>query len=227
MRLEKVLLYTNQLELERTFYTETLGCKIIGQNAHSFTVEIGWTELTFERSEEKHCYHYCFLIPANKLHQALEWMERRHRVVDIENGRKIQNFESWNADSFYFYDGSGNLAECIVRYDLSYQDPADFDFSKVLCVNEIGMPTADVNKINDQIEQDLGTKFWKGDLQRFGTNGDQEGLLLLPNYKLKDTWFPTSLKTKPEPFKAEIVQNGNKYAIEYKDEILKSISKEA
>ncbi|MFK2818584.1 glyoxalase [Flavobacteriaceae sp. LMIT009] len=225
MRFKKLKLYTSQLESEFAFYSETLGFEIITSSKNSFTVKMGWTELTFEKSEKDYHYHYCFLIPSNKLYEALEWMEQRVDIIHLENGRKTQNFETWNADSFYFYDASGNLAECIARFDLANEDHRDFDRSKVIGVNEIGMPTKDIKRINNQLENELGTKFWKGDLDRFGTNGNQEGILLLPNYNIKQTWFPTGLKTKAEPLKVLIEYNENFYLVDYQNEQLKITNK--
>lgn len=220
MKFKKLKLFTTQLSSELKFYTETLGFELLSSNPTSFTVKIGWSELTFEKSETAYTYHYCFLIPANHLHTALEWMENRTEVIDIENGRKTQNFESWNADSFYFYDASGNIAEFIVRYDLKNDDQTTFDISKVLGINEMGMPTNNVRKTNQQLENELNTKFWKGDIDRFGTNGSQEGILLLPNYQVKDIWFPTDLKIEPNPFEA-VIQHGTKTSrLSYKNEEL-------
>ncbi|MBW1296278.1 VOC family protein [Aquimarina litoralis] len=224
MKFKTLKLFTNKLEAELQFYSETLGFKLLKQEDNSFTIKIGWSELTFEKSEEAYIYHYCFLIPSNYLHEALKWMEKRTTIISIEHNRKIQRFESWNADSFYFYDASGNIAEFIVRYDLQNEDlkNTEFDISKVLGVNEIGMPTNNVRKINKQLESELKTKFWKGDIERFGTNGDQEGLLLLPNYECKEIWFPTTLKIKPQPFEAIAIHDNQQFKIEYKNEILKT-----
>ncbi len=221
MRFKKLKLYTNKLESELVFYSKTLGFKITEQNRNSFTVKIGWSELSFQKSDREHNYHYCFLIPSNKLHQALEWMGKRVEIIDLEDGKKIQNFETWNADSFYFYDASGNIAEFIVRYELGNEENGDFDNSKVLGVNEIGMPTNNVARINQQLENELNSNFWKGDLDRFGTNGNQEGILLLPNYDLKEIWFPTSLKIKPEPFEAIIKNEKRQYHLEFRNEKVK------
>ena len=45
---------------------------------------------------------------------------------------------------------------------------------------------------------------------------------LLPNYDLKDIWFPTSIKIKPEPFEA-IIENGKEeYHIKYRNEKIKT-----
>ncbi|WP_299184756.1 glyoxalase [uncultured Aquimarina sp.] len=224
MKIQKLKLYTNKLVLEKQFYSETLGFEILESTVNHFTLKIGWSELTFEKSEKDYKYHYCFLIPSNKLNQAIEWMEKRVPILDLENGRKTQRFESWNADSFYFYDASGNIAEFIVRHELKNAIESDFKISDVLCVNEIGIPTSDVEKMNNQLQEKFGTKFWKGDPLRFGTNGSQEGLFLLPNYNLKDFWFPTSIKIKPEPFSATIKNNDQIFYLEYKNEEIKNYS---
>ena len=218
MKITHLKLYTNRLELEKEFYTQTLGFELIDDTSNHFTIKIGWSELTFEKSEHEHKYHYCFLIPSNKLAEGMEWLQKRVEVIDIENGRKTQTFESWNAESIYFFDKSGSLAEFIVRHDLKNESETDFDISQVLCINEIGIPTSNVAEMNRRLEEKLNTEFWKGDLQRFGTNGTQEGIFLMPNYKIKDIWFPTALKIKPEPFEATIENGANSYSIEFKDE---------
>ena len=42
MKIQKLKLFTNKLELEKKFYSQTLGFKIIESNAKSFTLKIGW-----------------------------------------------------------------------------------------------------------------------------------------------------------------------------------------
>jgi hypothetical protein len=68
-----------------------MGFNNIEKNSNSFSVKIGWSELSFEKSNKEHKYHYRFLISANKLHTALKWMEKRLEILDVENGKKIQN----------------------------------------------------------------------------------------------------------------------------------------
>ncbi|CAL2078644.1 glyoxalase [Tenacibaculum sp. 190524A05c] len=222
MKFKKLKLYTNQLESEFEFYSKTLGFEVLERKKKYFSVKVGWSELSFEKKEREYKYHYCFLIPSNKLNEALEWMEKRTEIINIGNGKKTQKFDSWNAESFYFYDASGNIAEFIVRYDLNNDDSDEFDISKVLGVNEMGMPTSNVKKINDQLRTELQTEYWKGDIERFGTNGSQEGIFLLPNYNLKDIWFPTSIKIKPEPFEAVIENKEREYHVEYRNEKIKT-----
>ena len=133
MKFKKFSLYTHDLELEFEFYTKKLGFELLEKAKDTFTVRIGWTELCFKKSENSHFYHYCFLIPSNKLLEAQKWMEERLELIETEKDRKIQHFENWNAQAFYFYDASGNIAEFIVRHDLENESSqADFDSSQVL-----------------------------------------------------------------------------------------------
>ena len=210
MKIRSLSLFTNCLELEKTFYSETLGFKMLKKTDNSFTLKIGWSKLTFLKSNKAHKYHYCFLIPSNKLLEAMAWMENRTTVLDIENSRKIQRFESWNADSFYFYDASGNVAEFIVRPDLENQSDTPFSIEDVICVNEIGLPTTSIENTNNFLQKELNSSFWKGDTKHFGTNGTQEGLFLLPNYETRTNWFPTDLKIEPSPLKSLIESNNIK-----------------
>lgn len=207
MKIRKLQLFTNKLEKERQFYTEKLGFPCIALTPTSFTVKIGWSDLTFVQSDEAHIYHYCFLIPSNKLHEALVWMTKRTDILLNADGHQTTRFESWNADALYFYDASGNIAEFIVRHDLNNVSNHTFDNEQVLGINEIGLPTNNIPTTNKLLESSLGTSFWKGDVQRFGTNGDQQGLILLPNYSVKDTWFPTHKPLLPVPFEAQIEEN--------------------
>ena len=220
MIIKELTLFSKKIKQEENFYNKTLGFEITEKQKDKFSVKIGQSKLTFQESNQHHQYHYCFLIPRNKLNEGIQWLKKRLQLIDIENGRVIQRFESWNADSVYFYDGSGNLAEFIVRYDLENNSDLPFEISDILGVNEIGMPVQNVETMNDQLEKELNTRFWKGDKKRFGTNGTQEGLFLLPNYKVKKNWFPTSLKVTPSPFDAIIVNKNRTYKINFENEKL-------
>ena len=72
MKFKKLKLFTAELEPELKFYSQTLGFELLERTKTSFSVKVGWSELTFEESEEDHLYHYCFLIPSNQLDLALE-----------------------------------------------------------------------------------------------------------------------------------------------------------
>jgi catechol 2,3-dioxygenase-like lactoylglutathione lyase family enzyme len=113
MKIKELKLFTNQLEKQKEFFLKVLGFELLDEKENEFCLKIGWSKLRFVKSDKIHIYHYCFLIPSNKLIESLEWMNNRMKTIDVENGEKIVHFEDWNADSFYFYDGGGNIAEFI------------------------------------------------------------------------------------------------------------------
>lgn len=220
MKIKELQLLTNQLKETKKFYTNILGLKVIDESSNEITLQAGCSELTFIETKSTHIYHFCFLIPSNKIYEALEWFEKRGNILLIESQRKIQHFESWNAHSFYFFDPSGNIVEFIARQELKNESNVAFDSNSILCINEIGMPTKDILATNELLERELHSKFWKGNLDSFGTHGSQTGLLLLPNYLLKAKWFPTTIKIKPEPFKVQLDINKISYSMEYKNEFI-------
>ncbi|MGL5235070.1 MAG: VOC family protein, partial [Empedobacter falsenii] len=71
--------------------------------------------------------------------------------------------------------------------------------------------TTDIEATNQLLEEKPTSKFWNGDFETFGTNGSDEGKILLPNYFIKTTWFPTTDTITPAPFTA-ILENENHYS---------------
>ncbi|WP_196936825.1 VOC family protein [Sphingobacterium hungaricum] len=222
MRIEELKVLTNKLEAQKEFYKTTLGFELIEESDTQFSIQVGWTYLTFIQSVEPHTYHYCFLIPSNKLEEGLKWFDQRLETVTLEDGGKTVHFDSWNADSFYFYDGAGNIAECIVRHELKNESGTEFNLSDLLCVNEIGIGTSSIPAFDQQLKKEMDVNLWKGDLTRFAAHGSQEGLFLLADYHMKETWFPTQIKIKASPFEAVIKNNNRQYAVEYKNDVLTS-----
>ena len=224
MRIKKLTLFSADLESQKLFYRDTLGFDLLNETSESFSISMGWSILSFKKSKEKFLYHYCFLIPSNKLDEGFEWFKNRVDIVSFEGNTKF-DFESWNAKSFYFLDGSGNIAECIVRYDLDNPSLSKFSISDLLCVNEIGSPTNQIQKFNESLEMSIGSTFWKGDLSRFGTNGNNEGLFLLVNPEIKKVWYPTNTLTQSSPFEASIETNKGIFEISYSGQDILVIQK--
>ena len=214
MKIKKLELYSDDLENQKEFYKNTLGFNLYKETSMSFSIRIGWSILTFKKSDQKHPYHYCFLIPSNKFDLAFDWLKNRCPLIEFKSNQ-IFHFEDWNAKSFYFYDGNGNVAECIVRYDLQNDTSGPFDIKDLLCINEIGTATANIKKTNNYLQKSIGTSFWKGNLNRFGTNGDNEGLFLLVNHEVKKIWFPTEVKTVPSPYTIEVESSNQTHLLRF------------
>ena len=73
----KLRLLGRKLEEQRHFYREVLGLPIEGDSAHEITVLAGHSKITFadEKPEYQNpFYHFCFLIPENKLESARVWL---------------------------------------------------------------------------------------------------------------------------------------------------------
>jgi len=221
MKIKELKLFTKNVKKQKEFYHNILGFDLISNQENKFTIKVGFTKLTFIKSKIDYKYHYCFLIPSNKLEESIEWLKKRLKIVKIENKKETQFFASWNAESVYFYDGVGNLAEFIVRYDLKNETTKAFNSSQIISVNEIGMPSNNVNKLNQQLEKQINSKFWRGNLERFATNGNQNGLFLLVNNEIKKEWFPTTLFPESAPFEAIVEVHKNKFKLEFKNQILK------
>lgn len=220
MKIRSLILQTTRLEEVRQFYQEVLGFTILNASKDGFCVQVGWSRLCFKRALTPYLYHYCFLVPRNQLLEAMAWMGDRVAIIDILPGKKTVHFDSWNADSFYFYDPAGNIAECIAHNDLDNDRSGAFDRRSFLAINEIGLGTENVAYINSVLERECGSPFWKGDLISFGTNGSAEGRVLIPNYADKETWFPTTIKIRPVPVQLEIECEGGLFELIYSSGLL-------
>lgn len=218
MKIKHLTLQTNHLTEQLYFYESILAFEVKNKTQDSFQVQVGWTCLEFQRSDlQIPAYHYCFLIPRNKLNEAFEWMSNRVEIIDTNEDEKLAFFEDWNAQSFYFLDPAGNIAECIVRHDLENDTTSPFSTQHFLCVNEIGLPTDNIRAVYDQFHNAFGLNIWKGDWERFSTIGSQEGLFLLPNHHTKTTWFPTEIKTKPVSIYSVIEINNQVFSFYFSD----------
>ena len=215
MLIKEIELFTSNLKAQKDFYSNKLGAEIIFETAHSFSVQMGQTTVKWVQSNIDFKYHYCYLIPSNQLQDAMDWAKSRFPLVNDDTDSLIQHFKTWNAHSFYFWDGAGNLVEFICRHDLNNESHSGFNINSIINFNEIGMPNADIKGLNKQLEKSLGTQFWKGDIDRFGTNGDQNGLFILLNTKEKKTWFPTELEPMICDFKAIIESHEFMHSIQY------------
>lgn len=226
MYIKSLTLYVSNLEKQKIFYNTILGFKIANELENEFAIQVGTTKLTFKENKTDYKYHYCFLIPSNKFTEAVEWLKKRLTIIKIDKDTETQIFESWNAESVYFYDGNENVVEFIARYNLKNDINIPFDTSQIINVNEIGMPSSNkIKELNQQLEEITNSKFWKGSLDRFGTNGNQNGLFLLVNNAIKKEWFPTTIFPEVSPFKTIINVDEKDFSIEYKNEKLKILIK--
>ncbi|MCO4820231.1 MAG: glyoxalase [Bacteroidetes bacterium] len=226
MKIKELTLYTSELHQQRDFYQHVFGLKTTNKSPNSFSVRLGHSKLLFEKSEKPHVYHYCFLIPNNKLALAINWLQDRLSVITYENGRIIEpGPDDWNSESVYFFDPTVNILEFIVRHNLNnYSDREGFDASQIISMNEIGMASKHPERLNQELKLVLGSKLKYGNVDRFGANGSEDGLFLLVNYNKKRTWFPTNIPPTPTPFKGIFEHDNNQVLLKFENESVIAIA---
>ncbi len=103
MNILELHLLTDDISETEKFYNGLLGLQIIHKDSSSVSFSAGLSTLIFNQSDNlKPFYHFAFNIPKNKLNKAFEWTSARVEILDTAPGRKIANFDAWNAKSFYF-----------------------------------------------------------------------------------------------------------------------------
>lgn len=217
MNIKRLTLFSDNIKAQRHFYEDSLGLST-EETFEGFVVKVGNSKLNFIYSKNPYQYHYCFLIPCNQLKAATSWLKKRLDLIPIETGKYNVFFDSWNAESVYFYDGNGNIVEFIARFDLKNEIQVPFKSEHILCLNEIGMVSGDNISLFKKLNESFGVKKWRGSLDRFCAVGNQEGLLLLLNNKVKKTWFPTEAFPQRSPFIIEFKKGKVIYSFAFNGE---------
>lgn len=221
MKIKSLKLYTTKLKEQTEFYSKVIGVDIIDQSDNSVTFEIGKSQLTFEGAPKSTPYHFAINIPANKISEALQWLELKVTIL-TDDGNKIQDFSAWNAEAIYFYDEDRNIVELIARKNLSNHARQKFSSASLLEISEIGVPSTTIKTQYDLIHELCGMKIFDGNFERFCAIGDDHGLFICINTKLKN-WFPTDDKAYPSEFEICFVEKKTAYFIAYKNTRMQTI----
>lgn len=218
----KLRLLGRKLEEQRRFYSEVLGLPIAADSAREITVQAGHSQITFadEKPEYQNpFYHFCFLIPENKLESARSWLSKRWPVITV-NGQQVMHFRSSNAHSIYFLDPAGNIGEFIAHHDLKNARPGDFTTDDILHVNEIGVVVDDVSKTVLAMKERMGIDPFIPASDVFAPVGTREGSFIV--VKKDRLWFPErkipaivcpTVANIRAPQRAELVIQGCPYSI--------------
>ncbi|GAB2668157.1 hypothetical protein GCM10027036_22150 [Flavihumibacter cheonanensis] len=199
-------------DLKRTleFYSGVLGLEVVERGAGKLAFQLGDTKLVFVDAEgvepvgAEPVYHMAFDIPRNKLQEAFEWFAARVEVLLLPDGGHIMNFANWQAESFYFFDTTGNLLECIVRHDQKEEASGAFGAEQLLRVSELGIVTSHVPSLVEKLETEHGLlPFVKQPvLENFAAIGNETGLLILSQEGRN--WFPTQLPAQSFYWKLQL-----------------------
>lgn len=194
MKISELQMDTHRLEEMYAFYAKALGFDVLDAGTDSFTVQTGFTRLTFQRtdSDDKPFYHYAFNVPSNLLSDSMRWLAEKGVEFLTDDGESlIDQGAFWNAHSCYFHDPAGNIAEFIGRHSLADSNSVAFSVAEVVGVSEIGLPVVNPEKVVGELEQTLGLgTLHSGGYPNFVGMGSDEGLLIVVDYKRP--WFPTN-----------------------------------
>ena len=218
MKIEKLTIYTSQLEEQLEFYRDELDFKIFNYSENCFELKAGYSILRFEYRENATPYHLAFHIPDEQHDLAAEWLEHIVPILKF-NEDKIVDFPNWHAKSVYFYDRDENIMEFISRNDFQKPDSAIFNASNVVGIAEIGLVTSDIQKKFEKLKLECGLSRFDGDFDRFCAIGEDSGLLITINNDKKD-WFPTNDKAYTSDFKLEFEQRSKNYKLEFSNDEL-------
>ncbi|WP_293885124.1 VOC family protein [Sphingobacterium sp. UBA1498] len=216
MKIQELLLLTNNISETKLFYSQTIGFDIVKETKKSISFIVGTSKLTFELTDIKHSpkYHFAFNIPSNKIEEALEWILQKTNLIFAENSY-VTEFDNWRAKAIYFFDNNKNILELISRSDLNNNNDNPFSIEQILNINEIGlvtdMPIQTGNEIIHQKEIDF---FMKGPRKDdFVAVGCDDALFVIssPNR----SWYPTQEKAEKWKVRATINIANKEYELEY------------
>ena len=101
-----------------------------------------------------------------------------------------------------------------------------FDKNSLLEISEIGVPTTDIEKEYKALKRAVELPIYSGSLERFCAVGDDNGLFIIINQKLKQEWFPTNDKAISSDFMIKFEEMGNVYEVEFKNKNLRCTTSE-
>ena len=205
MRIRRLELYTAQLDRQKQFYHVRLGLPLLAEDASSFNLAIGSSQLNFIQKNHVTPYHFAFNIPSNQHQDALAWLKQR---VDIQgdNSQEIIDYPNWNAKAIYFYDEDRNIVELIARKNLQVENKDPFNHHALLSLSEIGLAVNDIETTYQCLQGFTQIPVYDGNFERFCAAGDENGLFIVIN-KNKKAWYPTNDQALTSDFKIDFEQN--------------------
>ncbi|MFF3102721.1 glyoxalase [Viridibacillus arvi] len=156
MIIQKVSLYSSNLEETKNFYVGKLGLGLLNESINSFEIAVGTSILEFKEyeGEDMPFYHFALNVPGNLFREAKTWIMQLVSLNNDEEGNDEVHFESAKAFSCYFEDPSGNIVELISRYGSSPQTKLNEPFlaKNLLNISEINVTTDDVLNVGSELQ---------------------------------------------------------------------------
>lgn len=102
MKINKLKLFSTNLDEQLVFYRDVLGFPLIEKTSNQIHFQTGETELIFEKSSKKEFYHFAFLIPTGQLERGIAFLEKRGIDLLRWNGELIAQFREGRAIYLFF-----------------------------------------------------------------------------------------------------------------------------
>lgn len=218
MKIKKLKLRTQNITSVVQFYNKLLELPIVEILPEKVSFLVGESVLEFiediESTLRNPICHIAFNIPCNLLKEAVAWSETRVDLIENERGILVSDFESWHANSVYFYDYEGNLLEFIARQDLNNEALVAFNSKCLLNISEIGIVKMDPRQYADDLSRKYGLPLFSKNNNNgvFTAIGNDEGLLIV--VKEGRCWFPTSIPAQNAWTQVTVLSKDDLFVIE-------------
>lgn len=216
MNILSLNLRTRQLEDMKQFYLHQLGFPLQAQSKDAFTMQVGDTELTFQKAEsgEDPKYHFAMNIPVKQWSEAKKWLVERGCTllptpsVKEAHIRSIEEdvvfFGAIQAYSLYFHDPAGNLVEWIGRENLEIRSTVPFHIGSIQNMSEVlFVVDRDLPEAMEKLCHHFQVEPFTGDGKTFQILGNDEGTFILND--LRRGYYPTQQKAKIHPIEMTVL----------------------
>lgn len=219
MNITELKISTSNLEKQLNFYQGLLGLEVKNKTLNEVAFQIGTSTLILSESQVSSPYHFAINIPFALVEEAKMWLKNRVPLLS-EGKNEIQDFSDWKAKALYFYDEDKNIVELIGRKDIAYLGGNNFDVNTLLSISEIGIPSQDIEKVYQSLNDILKQKvaIYDGSFHRFCAIGNPQGLFICIDCAKKGTWFPTNDSAKEVSFEITFTENSHHHSLKYSKE---------
>ncbi|MDQ1090954.1 catechol 2,3-dioxygenase-like lactoylglutathione lyase family enzyme [Xanthomonas sacchari] len=168
------------------FYGEVLQLPVASEQ-----VRIGWSVLQLTRGSDVGSAHLAFNVLPARFEAACDWLSQRAAFLsDAQGTTRFALGGAWQSQSVYFAGPDGAVLELIARAPLPAQPAPQGAFSarEVLCISEVGLPSAQVSAVVAAAQRDFGLRPLQPPSAEFAALGDHTGLLIAVDAQRR--WFP-------------------------------------
>lgn len=208
MKIISLALQTRQPERLKAFYTERMGLPLLSEEDNQFSVQAGFSKLTFSTAPDRPegPYHFAFNIPRNSIREAAEWLQERVAFLYAPGATTpVVQHESWEAYALYFYDPDFNIVE-LIAHKAAPESHAAFGPEQLIGLAEVGLPAHDVAGFSRELRAKLELPRWKSATAQFEAVGDETGMFII--VQEQRPWFPTQNPALALPTRVEVQTAG-------------------